>query len=90
VYPATQETITLGALREGAQVTGQSDEDPGIAWFARQCQSNQVRFEALISNAERTRDAEMAAFFRRAEAVGRTLAKRDTLAAGPFTHCALA
>jgi len=88
MYPATQATVTLGALGEKAQVTGLSDENPGIVWFAGQCQSNQVRFEALINNAERARDAEMAAFFRRAEAVGRALAKRDTLAAGPFTQCA--
>jgi hypothetical protein len=90
MHPATQETITVGARGERAQVTGISDEDPGIVWFAAQCQSNRVRFEALIRYAERARDPEMATFFRSAAAVGQALAKRDTLAAGTFTQCALA
>jgi hypothetical protein len=84
MYAATKDTITTYPLEKRGQVTSARDEDPGILWFAEQCRTNQVRFEALIRNAERVRDLEMAAFFRHAEAVGQTLASR----APRFALCA--
>jgi len=90
MYPSKRDTITTCPLRNRGQVTSVSDEDPGMVWFAEQCRSNQVRFEALIRNAERVRDLEMAAFFRRAEAVGQALASRDKRADRPLVRCAFA
>jgi hypothetical protein len=57
------------STRKGGRVTGPSDDDPGLIWFAEECKSNHVRVEALIRQAERARDPELAAFFRRARAV---------------------
>jgi hypothetical protein len=90
MHPATQKTITVGAPVDRAQVTVLSNQEPGIVWFAGQCQTNQVRLEALIRNAERVRDPEMAALFRCAAAVGEALAKRDALASRRPTQCTLA
>lgn len=88
MYAAQKDTISTCPLENRGQATSVSDEDPGIVWFAEQCRSNQVRFEALIRNAELVRDPEMAAFFRRAEAVGQTLASRDERADPPSVRCA--
>jgi hypothetical protein len=57
------------SIRERGRVTGPNDDDPGLIWFAEECKSNHVRVEALIRHAERVRDPELAAFFRRARAV---------------------
>jgi hypothetical protein len=44
-------------------------DNPNLVWFAEQCQNNHVRIEALIRSAERARDPDMAAFFRRAQSL---------------------
>ena len=49
-------------------------EDSGIVWLAEQCRNNNVRLESLARQAERARDPELAAFFRRACAVSERLA----------------
>jgi hypothetical protein len=50
------------------------DDDSGIVWLAEQCRNNKVRLESLVGQAEKARDPELAAFFRRACAVGQRLA----------------
>lgn len=57
------------STRKSSRTAGTNDEDPSIVWFAEECQSNHVRFEALLRLAERVRDPELADFFRRAQAV---------------------
>jgi len=59
--------------RESGRVTRLRKRDPSLVWFAEECQNNHVRIEALIRHAERVRDPELAAFFRRAQAVGQEL-----------------
>jgi hypothetical protein len=54
---------------ESRRFAGLNDDDPNLIWFAEECKSNHVRVEALIRYAERARDPELAAFFRRARAV---------------------
>jgi hypothetical protein len=49
-------------------------EDPNIVWFAGECRRNHVKIEALVGHAERIRDLDLAAFFRRAQAVTHKLA----------------
>jgi hypothetical protein len=58
-------TTTRDRSRTGAG----KDDDAGVVWFAEECRSNHVRFEALLRLAERVRDPELAEFFRRAQAV---------------------
>ncbi len=57
----------------GRSTTKLQDEHPGLVWFAEQCQANNVRFDGLIRRAETARDPDLAAFFRRAKAVGQAL-----------------
>jgi hypothetical protein len=65
------------STREGGRVTGPTDDDPRLIWFAEECISNHVRMEALIRHAERARDPELAAFFRRARAVSERIRAGD-------------
>ena len=58
---------------ERGRVTALNDDDPNLVWFAEQCQTNHVRLDALIRRAERAHDADMAAFFRRAQSMVRRL-----------------
>jgi hypothetical protein len=60
--------------REPRHDSGLEHEDPNIIWFAEECAANHVRLDALVRYAERLRDVELAAFFRRAQAVGQRLA----------------
>jgi hypothetical protein len=62
-----EENVMEAATLERGRVTALGDEDPNLVWFAEQCQTNHVRLDALIRGAERARDPDMAAFFRRAE-----------------------
>jgi len=72
-YPR-EEDVMDASTRERGHVAAAGDEDPNVIWFAEQCQTNQVRFEALIRSAEWARDPELAAFFRRAQQVAGRLA----------------
>jgi len=52
-------------------VTGTPDKDYNIIWFTEACLSNALRLEAYIHDAEGAGDAELAEFFRRAQAESR-------------------
>jgi hypothetical protein len=56
---------------ETGQVTGTRDKDYDIIWFTEACLSNALRLETYIQDAERDGDAELAEFFRRAQAESR-------------------
>jgi hypothetical protein len=71
-YRIEEEVMEASTLERGP-VTALNDEDPNLVWFAEQCQNNHVRIESLIRSAERARDPDMAAFFRRAETLIRRL-----------------
>ena len=56
---------------EAGQVTGTKDKTYNIIWFTEACLSNALRLETYIQDAERDGDAELADFFRRAQAESR-------------------
>jgi hypothetical protein len=56
---------------ETGQITGTKDKDYNIIWFTEACLSNVLRLETYIADAERANDAELADFFRRAQAESR-------------------
>ncbi len=62
------------STQDSGRLTGNDEEDPNLLWFAEQCQANHVKFEALVRHAERAHDRELAAFFRRAQAVSHKVA----------------
>jgi hypothetical protein len=66
------------------EISRSEGEDPNLVWFAEECQTNHVQIEALVRQAERVRDPDMAAFFRRAQAVGHTLAHRRAAVGRPL------
>jgi hypothetical protein len=61
------EDVQENAMKASRHVSNEGDADPNVLWFAEQCQTNNVRIDALIHSAELARDPEMAAFFRRAK-----------------------
>jgi len=56
---------------ETGQVTGTKDKDYNILWFTQACLDNALRLETYVHDAERDGDAELADFFRRAQAESR-------------------
>jgi hypothetical protein len=56
---------------ESGQITGTKDKDYNIIWFTEKCLSNALRLETYVQDAERDGDAELADFFRRAQADSR-------------------
>jgi hypothetical protein len=56
---------------ETGQITGTKDKDYNIIWFTEACLKNAVRLQDYIQDAERDGDAELADFFRRAQAESR-------------------
>jgi len=56
---------------ETGNVTGTADKDYNIIWFTEACLSNALRLENYIKDAERAQDAELAEFFRKAQADSR-------------------
>jgi hypothetical protein len=56
---------------ESGQITGTKDKDYNIVWFTEKCLSNALRLETFVRDAERDGDAELADFFRRAQADSR-------------------
>ncbi|HET8658063.1 MAG TPA: hypothetical protein VFM55_03595 [Micromonosporaceae bacterium] len=58
-------------MSETGHVTGTKDKDYNIIWFTEACLSNALRMETYIQDAERAGDAELADFFRRAQAESR-------------------
>jgi hypothetical protein len=67
-YPREEDVMEASTLERG-RITALNEDDPNLVWFAEQCQSNHVRIDALIRGAERARDPDMAAFFRRAQSL---------------------
>ena len=57
--------------QETGQVTGTKDKTYNIIWFTEACLSNALRLETYIKDAESDGDAELADFFRRAQAESR-------------------
>ncbi|KDO10818.1 hypothetical protein [Amycolatopsis mediterranei] len=53
---------------ETGQATGTRDKDYNLIWFTEACLSNALRMENYAQDAERDGDAELADFFRRAQA----------------------
>ena len=68
-----EEDVMEASMLARGRVTALNDDDPNLVWFAEQCQTNHVRIDALIRSAERAHDADMAAFFRRAQSMVRRL-----------------
>jgi hypothetical protein len=56
---------------ETGEITGTKDKDYNIIWFTEVCLSNVLRLETYIQDAERAGDADLADFFRRAQAESR-------------------
>jgi hypothetical protein len=56
---------------ETGQVTGAKDKLYNLIWFTESSLSNALRLETYIQDAERDGDAELAEFFRKAQAVSR-------------------
>ena len=56
---------------ETGQITGTKDKDYNVIWFTEACLSNALRLETYIKDAESDGDAELADFFRRAQAESR-------------------
>jgi hypothetical protein len=56
---------------ETGEVTGTKDKDYNIIWFTETCLSNVLRLDTYIKDAERSGDAELAEFFRKAQAESR-------------------
>ena len=61
----------MADLTETGNVTGTADKDYNLIWFVEKCLSNVLRLETFVADAERASDAELAAFFRRAQAESR-------------------
>lgn len=59
------------ATTETGTITGTKDKDYNIIWFTEVCLSNVLRLSTYIEDAEREGDAELAEFFRRAQAESR-------------------
>jgi hypothetical protein len=56
------------ATQETGRITGTTDKDYDIIWFVEKCLDNVLRLETYVEDAERDGDAELAEFFRRAQA----------------------
>jgi hypothetical protein len=56
---------------ETGEVTGTKDQDYNVIWFTEACLSNALRLETYIQDAQRAGNAELADFFRKAQAESR-------------------
>ncbi len=56
---------------ETGGVTGTKDKDYDVIWYTYACLKNALRLETYIKDAERDGDAELAEFFRKAQADSR-------------------
>ena len=70
----------MSTQTETGDVTGTRDKDYDIIWFTEQCLSNALRLETYIQDAERDDDAELAEFFRKAQAEGARRAAEEHVA----------
>jgi hypothetical protein len=65
------EVEAMAASTETGAATGTKDKTYNILWFAEACLSNVLRLETYVQDAERDNDAELAEFFKRAQAESR-------------------
>ncbi len=56
---------------ETGHVTGTADKDYNVIWFTEACLSNALRLETYIQDAQREGNAQLAEFFRKAQAESR-------------------
>jgi hypothetical protein len=63
--------------QETGEVTGTPDKEYNLVWFLQQCLSNVLRLEIYAKDAERQGDAELAEFFKRAQAESRKGAEQS-------------
>ena len=61
----------MSTSMETGHITGTKDKDYNLIWFVDHCLSNALRLETYIQDAERDGDAELADFFKRAQAESR-------------------
>ena len=61
----------MATMTETGGTTGTRDKDYDILWFTEACLDNTLRLETYINDAERDGDAELAEFFRKAQADSR-------------------
>jgi hypothetical protein len=61
----------MTSTAETGRVTGTKDKDYNIIWFVEACLSNALRMEEYAQDADRDGDAELAEFFKRAQAESR-------------------
>jgi hypothetical protein len=61
----------MAASTETGATTGTKDKTYNILWFTEACLSNVLRLETYVQDAERDNDAELAEFFKRAQAESR-------------------
>jgi hypothetical protein len=52
---------------ETGHVTGTEDKDYNLIWYTEHCLNNTLRLETFVQDAERSGDAELAEFFRKAQ-----------------------
>ena len=64
---------------ETGLATGTKDKDYDIIWFTEACLSNAKRLETYIQDAMRDGDAQLAEFFRRAQADSRKGAEQGKM-----------
>lgn len=57
----------MSTQQETGQFTGTKDKDYNLIWFTEACLSNALRMEVYSRDAERSGDAEIAEFFKRAQ-----------------------
>ncbi len=53
---------------ETSEATGTKDPDYNVIWFTEACLSNAARLETYIADAQKAGNAELADFFRKAQA----------------------
>jgi hypothetical protein len=65
------EVFRMSMTTDTMRITGTADREYDILWFTEACMNNALRLETYIGDAEREGDAELAEFFRRAQADSR-------------------
>jgi hypothetical protein len=56
---------------ETGHITGTADKDYNLIWYTQTCLKNVLRLESFVEDAQRSGDAELADFFRKAQADSR-------------------
>ena len=56
---------------ESGHVTGTQDKDYNLIWYTEHCLNNALRLETFVQDGERSGDAELVEFFRKAQTESR-------------------